>query len=352
MMAGVLTKSNAAVLSQKLGRQPTDGELYIAHFLGAKGAATLIGQSEQRPGVTAASVFPNAARANRSIFFDKEGRPRNVAEVSATLSNRFQVALTKQPAAAALAQMTPPAAPVATTRSAAVAPVAANAIAPTRAVATTNPLAIPNAGAIPPSVAGRLAAITPVSSSRSAAAMAPSTIQAQAAADDLTPITSTANARVVRAYEVLSPNAVRSLSAPVSTPPVRSVPTVSVAPEAAPAVARQRVSSLEGEQVYSNPYRAAERREPVAPAVTDLWAQAAANAARARVLTGNTESAEIRKPMQRMASVAPASALPAEAAQPQTVTVATRAAASVSAEPLGLFQDSKPNVRALFTGGG
>lgn len=349
MMAGVLTKSNAAVLSQKLGRQPTDGELYIAHFLGAKGAATLIGQSEQRPGVTAASVFPNAARANRSIFFDKEGRPRNVAEVSATLSNRFQVALTKQPAAAALAQMTPPAA---TARSAAVAPVAANAIAPTRAVATTNPLAIPNAGAIPPSVAGRLAAITPVSSSRSAATVAPSTIQAQAAADDLTPITSTANARVVRAYEVLSPNAVRSLSAPVSTPPVRSIPAVSVAPEAAPAVARQRVSSLEGEQVYSNPYRAAERREPVAPAVTDLWAQAAANAARARVLTGNTESAEIRKPMQRTASVAPASALPAEAAQPQTVAMATRAAASVSAEPLGLFQDSKPNVRALFTGGG
>lgn len=346
MMAGVLTKSNAAVLSQKLGRQPTDGELYIAHFLGAKGAATLIGQSEQRPGATAASVFPNAARANRSIFFDREGRPRNVAEVSATLSNRFQVALTKQPAAAALAQMTPVAAPVATTRSAAVAPVAANAIAPTRAVATTNPLAIPNAGAIPPSVAGRLAAITPVSSSRSAAGVPPS-IQAQAAADDLTPVTSTANARVVRAYEVLSPNAVRSLSAPV-----QSVPAVSVVPEAAPAVARQRVSSLEGEQVYSNPYRAAERREPVAPAVTDLWAQAAANAARARVLTGNTESAEIRKHMQRTASVAPASALPAEAAQPQTVAMATRAAASVSAEPLGLFQDSKPNVRALFTGGG
>ena len=349
MMAGVLTRSNAAVLSQKLGRQPTDGELYIAHFLGAKGAATLIGQSERRPEATAAAAFPNAARANRSIFFDREGRPRNVAEVSATLSNRFQVALTKQPAAAALAQMAPIAAPVATTRSAAVAPVAANAIAPTRAIATTNPLAIPNAGAIPPSVAGRLAAITPVSSSRSAAAV-PSSIQAQAAADDLTPVTSTANARVVRAYEVLSPNMVRSLSAPVSTPPVQSVPAVSVAPEAAPA--RQRVSSLEGEQVYSNPYRTAERREPVAPAVTDLWAQAAANAARARVLTGNTESAEVRKPMQRTASVAPASALPTEAAQPQTVAVATRAAASVSAEPLGLFQDSKPNVRALFTGGG
>ncbi len=225
MMAGVLTKSNAAVLSQKLGRQPTDGELYIAHFLGAKGAATLIGQSEQRPGVTAASVFPNAARANRSIFFDKEGRPRNVAEVSSTLSNRFQVALAKQPAGGALAQA-PIAAPVA--------PVAVTPTTATRAVATTNPLAIPQAASVPPSVAGRLAAITPVSSSRGAIVAPFNQAQSVQTTDDLTPITSTANARVTRAYEVLSPNMVRSLTAPVSTTSVPTVSPVSVAPERAP----------------------------------------------------------------------------------------------------------------------
>src|SRR6187431_2295613 len=97
VMAGALTKSNAAVLSQKLGRAPSDGELYMAHFLGAKGAAKLIGQSEQRPDVAAAAVFPNAARANRSIFFDRDGRTRNVAQVSAELSNRFQVARLNRP---------------------------------------------------------------------------------------------------------------------------------------------------------------------------------------------------------------------------------------------------------------
>ena len=349
LMAGALTKSNAAVLTQKLGRQPTDGELYIAHFLGAKGAATLIGQSEQRPGVTAASVFPNAARANRSIFFDKEGRPRNVADVSATLSNRFQVALAKQPAAVALAQT----APVAAARPSVAPPIAASATTVTKPVVATNPLAIPQAGAVPPSVAGRLAAIAPAPSSRGAVPAAPY-MQAQPVqtTDDLTPITSTANARVVRAYEVLSPNMVRSMSAPVSTPPVQSIPAVSVAPEAAPVAARQRVSSLEGEQVYSNPYRAAERREAVAPVVTDLWAQASANAARVRAQTGNTASAETRRPVQRVASVAPASvpAQTAEAVQPQNVAAATRPV-TASAEPLGLFQDTKPNVRALFTGG-
>ena len=73
----------------------------MAHFLGAKGAAKLIGQSEQAPGASAVSVFPGAARANRSIFFNSDGRARNVAEVSAELSGRFQVARTAMPASPA-----------------------------------------------------------------------------------------------------------------------------------------------------------------------------------------------------------------------------------------------------------
>ena len=39
VMAGALTQNNAAVLSRRIGRQPTYSELYIAHFLGAGGAA-------------------------------------------------------------------------------------------------------------------------------------------------------------------------------------------------------------------------------------------------------------------------------------------------------------------------
>lgn len=41
-MAGAFTKENATLLSQKLGRTPSEGELYIAHFLGVGGAAKLI----------------------------------------------------------------------------------------------------------------------------------------------------------------------------------------------------------------------------------------------------------------------------------------------------------------------
>jgi hypothetical protein len=344
LMAGALTKSNAAVLSQKLGRAPTDGELYMAHFLGANGAAKLIGQSEQKPGTSAVAVFPGAARANRSVFFSKDGRARNVAEVSAELSGRFQVARTRTPAPTAptaVAQAAP-VAPAAPTRPITVAQAAPGAVA--RPVVTSNPLAIPPAASMMPAVATRLAAIAPAPSPRAAAPVA----NAQPVADDFSPVTPNANARVARAYEVLSPNMVRSLSAPVAPSAIQ--PTAEL-PSSPAATIRPR-ASVEGEQMYSNPYRAAERRAAVDPAVSDLWSQAAANAARGRKLTeadpsANARPAETRRTAQRVASVAPAQAAP----QPQAVAAAAPTTASASAEPLGLFQDIKPNVRALFTGG-
>lgn len=350
LMAGALTKSNAAVLSQKLGRAPTDGELYMAHFLGANGAAKLIGQSEQKPGTSAVAFFPGAARANRSVFFNKDGRARNVAEVSAELSGRFQIARTKTPALVAptaVAQATPvaapvaPVAPVAPTRPITVAQAAPGAVA--RPVVTTNPLSIPPAASMMPAVATRLAAIAPAPSARNAPAA-----NAQPVADDFSPVTPSANTRVARAYEVLSPNMVRSLSAPVAPSAVQPVAEL---PSSPAATIRPR-ASVEGEQMYSNPYRAAERRAAVDPAISDLWSQAAANAARARKLTeadpsANARPVETRRTAQRVASVAPPQAAP----QPQAVAAASPATASASAEPLGLFQDIKPNVRALFTGG-
>lgn len=92
VMAGAFTRSNAAYLKERLGREASEGELYIAHFMGAGGAARLIEQAETSPDGKAADAFPLAARANRSIFFDKSGRARNFAEVADRLADRFQVA--------------------------------------------------------------------------------------------------------------------------------------------------------------------------------------------------------------------------------------------------------------------
>ncbi len=92
VMAGAFTRNNAARLATRLGRQPTEGELYIAHFLGAGGAAKLIGLAATRPKDSAAAVFPNAAKANRSIFYDREGGARSLAQVAGVLVGKYQVA--------------------------------------------------------------------------------------------------------------------------------------------------------------------------------------------------------------------------------------------------------------------
>src|SRR5437016_6007321 len=60
-MAGVLTQSNSFSLTGKIGRRPTDSELYMAHFMGVDGAARLISNAEDNPNASAATLFPNAA---------------------------------------------------------------------------------------------------------------------------------------------------------------------------------------------------------------------------------------------------------------------------------------------------
>jgi hypothetical protein len=88
-MAAVLAQSNSFKLTGKLGRRPTEGELYMAHFMGVGGAAKLISNAEDNPQASAARLFPNAAAANRPIFYDRSGQARSVSEVYSVLSARY-----------------------------------------------------------------------------------------------------------------------------------------------------------------------------------------------------------------------------------------------------------------------
>lgn len=92
MVAGVFTRGNEARLTAALGRTPSQGELYIAHFLGPDGAVQLIGSATSQPQSNAAAMFPAAAAANRSIFYDNGGNPRSAAAVYAKLTGRYEVA--------------------------------------------------------------------------------------------------------------------------------------------------------------------------------------------------------------------------------------------------------------------
>ena len=104
-MAAVLTQSNSFKLTGKIGRRPTDGELYMAHFMGVGGAAKLILNAEDNPQASGARLFPNAAAANRSIFFDRAGRSRSVSEVYSVLSSRYAGAASSQATRTAMASV-------------------------------------------------------------------------------------------------------------------------------------------------------------------------------------------------------------------------------------------------------
>jgi hypothetical protein len=86
VMAGALTQKNRDQLAATLGRQPNAGELYMAHVLGSRGASDLIRAVGSDPTRVAARDFPDAAAANRGIFFDKSGRARSAQEVYGVLA--------------------------------------------------------------------------------------------------------------------------------------------------------------------------------------------------------------------------------------------------------------------------
>ncbi|MEM0928828.1 MAG: transglycosylase SLT domain-containing protein [Pseudomonadota bacterium] len=77
--AGVAGKTLAAAkdrLSAALGREASGSEVYMAHFLGERGAVRMLQAGED---AVAASVDPRAAKANQPLFYDGS-RPLTVAE--------------------------------------------------------------------------------------------------------------------------------------------------------------------------------------------------------------------------------------------------------------------------------
>jgi hypothetical protein len=102
-MAAALTQSNSFKLTGLLGRRPTDSELYMAHFMGVGGAAKLIANAQDNPQAVGARLFPNAASANRSIFYARDGRARSVSEVYSVLDARYASASNAKSTRSALA---------------------------------------------------------------------------------------------------------------------------------------------------------------------------------------------------------------------------------------------------------
>lgn len=80
-MAAEHAADNEAKLQEKLGREITGTDLYMAHFLGISGALKFLRNMEDSPDKTGASMFPKAAAANQDVFYTDSGRARTVSEI-------------------------------------------------------------------------------------------------------------------------------------------------------------------------------------------------------------------------------------------------------------------------------
>jgi len=67
-------------------------ELYLAHFLGASGAAGFLNARDDNPHQKAAYIFPEAAKANRNVFYEPAtGRAKSLDEIHAFFDRKFQI---------------------------------------------------------------------------------------------------------------------------------------------------------------------------------------------------------------------------------------------------------------------
>ena len=109
LMAGALANDNRDALTGALGRQPDNAELYLAHFLGADGAAKFLAALDADPAQSAAALLPKAAASNHNIFFGSNG-PRSVGAVMELLRGKLDAAMsgTQTPNGSSFAASVPP----------------------------------------------------------------------------------------------------------------------------------------------------------------------------------------------------------------------------------------------------
>jgi|HubBroStandDraft_1064217.scaffolds.fasta_scaffold12223_2 hypothetical protein len=88
-LAAEQTRLNQRTLETTLGRPPGNTELYLAHFLGAGGAVTFLKSAALGDSTAAADLMPDAAAANRSVFFDPAGHARSLGEIYQVFSDRI-----------------------------------------------------------------------------------------------------------------------------------------------------------------------------------------------------------------------------------------------------------------------
>lgn len=91
VMAAEYAADNKAYLESRLKGEVGPVEMYLAHFMGPNGAAGFLSALKKNPMSHAADHFPEAARANRGVFYDqKTGKARTLAAVYDFFAHKFE----------------------------------------------------------------------------------------------------------------------------------------------------------------------------------------------------------------------------------------------------------------------
>jgi hypothetical protein len=88
LMAGEMLNHDRQWIAERIGRDLTHGETYLAHFLGPEDAAMFLSRMQRQPQTQAANLLPGPARANHAIFY--AGRRRAGALSVAAVHDKFE----------------------------------------------------------------------------------------------------------------------------------------------------------------------------------------------------------------------------------------------------------------------
>jgi hypothetical protein len=105
LMAGELASENKSYLESCTNSDIGSTELYMAHFMGPTGAAKFLTAMDKNPDAKAANLFPDAAAANKNVFYDKSGKSKTLEQVYAMFDQKFQLQDTETGCSTALSTL-------------------------------------------------------------------------------------------------------------------------------------------------------------------------------------------------------------------------------------------------------
>ena len=88
-LAAELTRTHKAALEEKLDRDATHQDLYLAHIMGPDDAVIFINAAQETPFANASELLPGTAQKRRALFYGPLGSQRTVASINALLTEKW-----------------------------------------------------------------------------------------------------------------------------------------------------------------------------------------------------------------------------------------------------------------------